>query len=193
MIDSLSDLTTQGWLGSLQQGDLIPCPDTISVLIMLIELSPRRIGIPSSELMVPGETYVGVAPGHSGLAFIRKRVTDSGRPPWFLTNIFGSSRRAYIVEGSRTNGMFCRSRWRDRHPFGYYPQGYQYTNRYHPEVAFARPGVINDTPLGPVAAKINQMCGGCGRYRYVRLNYFEVIRAYHPNKSSLFAKYNGTT
>ena len=137
---------------------------------VLIYPSPRRIGIPPSELMVTGETYVGIPPGHTRPAFVRKRAVDSGRPPWFLTNIFGSSRRAYVVEGSRFGKMFCRSTWRDRREYSYYPYGYQYTNRYNPEVSFARPGTIHDTPLGPVAANVNQTCGGCGRYRYVILS-----------------------
>lgn len=132
--------------------------------------SPPRLGIPPSECMIPGETYVGIPPGHSRPAFVRKRPVDAGRPPWFLTNIFGSSKRAYTVEGPPSSGMFRRSSWRDRcdrYERSYYPYGTPYTNRYNPQVSFARPGTVHDTPLGPVAARVNQVCGSCGRYRYV--------------------------
>lgn len=145
---------------------LHPC--MIAMWTNLILPSPPRIGIPPSEYMIPGETYVGVPPGHTRPAFVRKRPVDSGRPPWFLTNIFGSSRRAYTVGGSQLGSMFSRSSWRDRYDrYGrdYYPHGLPYTNRYNPQVSFARPGTIHDTPLGPVAAKVNQVCRSCGRYR----------------------------
>ncbi|KAL9069551.1 MAG: hypothetical protein Q9161_005469 [Pseudevernia consocians] len=48
--------------------------------------------------MIPGKTYVGILPGHTRPAFVRKRPVDAGRPPLLLTQIFGSSRRAFSVE-----------------------------------------------------------------------------------------------
>ena len=103
--------------------------------------------------MIPGRTYVGVLPGHTRPAFIRKRPVDAGRPPLLLTQIFGSSRRAYSVEAPHKPSMFRRSR-----SDVYYDYA---TARYRPKF------YVDQSP-GRTVTSIQQTCGACGRFRSAR-------------------------
>lgn len=103
--------------------------------------------------MIPGKTYVGILPGHTRPAFIRKRHVDAGRPPLLLTQIFGSSRRAYSVEAPRKPSMFRRSR-----SDVYYDYA---TARYRPKF------YVDQSP-GRTVTSIQQTCGSCGRFRSAR-------------------------
>ena len=103
--------------------------------------------------MIPGKTYVGILPGHTRPAFVRKPPVDAGRPPLFLTQIFGSARRAFSVETTRKSSMFRRSR-----SDVYYDYA---TARY-------RPKVFVDTCPGRTIASVQQTCASCGKYRSAR-------------------------
>ena len=103
--------------------------------------------------MVPGKTYVGILPGHTRPAFVRKPLVDAGRPPLFLTQIFGSARRAFSVETPRKPSMFSRSR-----SDVYYDYA---TARY-------RPKVFVDTCPGRTITSVQQTCASCGKYRSAR-------------------------
>ena len=103
--------------------------------------------------MIPGKTYVGILPGHTRPVFVRKPPVDAGRPPLFLTQIFGSARRAFSVETTRKPSMFCRSR-----SDVYYDYA---TARY-------RPKVFVDTDPGRTITSVQQTCASCGKYRSAR-------------------------
>ncbi|KAL2058669.1 hypothetical protein ABVK25_001399 [Lepraria finkii] len=98
-----------------------------------------------SQCMVPGKTYVGILPGHSKLAFIRKRRADAGKPPWLLTQIFGSARHACSVVDPSRFTMFSR-RHKDRYYYDYATDTY-------------RPLVVAPLP------SVRQTCASCGRFR----------------------------
>ena len=100
--------------------------------------------------MIPGKTYVGILPGHTRPVFVRKPPVDASRPPLFLTQIFGSARRAFSVETTRKPSMFCRSR-----SDVYYDYA---TARY-------RPKVFVDTDPGRTITSVQQTCASCGKYR----------------------------
>lgn len=103
--------------------------------------------------MIPGQTYVGILPGHTRPVFVRKRPVDIGRPPLFLTQIFGSSRRAYSVEAPLKPSMFRRSR------SGVY---YDYaTAKYRPKL------YVNNSP-GRTITSTQQTCASCGKFRSAR-------------------------
>ena len=103
--------------------------------------------------MVPGKTYVGVLPGHTRPAFVRKPPVDAGRPPLFLTRIFDSSRRAYSVEAPRKPSMFCRPR-SDIY--------YDYAS------AKYRPKIYVDQSPGRTITSVQQTCASCGKFRSAR-------------------------
>ena len=103
--------------------------------------------------MIPGKTYVGKLPGHTRPAFVRKPPVDAGRPPLFLTQLFGSARRAFSVEAPRKPSMFCRPR-----SDVYYDYA---TARY-------RPKVFVDTCPGRTITSVQQTCASCGKYRSAR-------------------------
>lgn len=103
--------------------------------------------------MIPGKTYVGILPGHTRPAFVRKPPVDAGRPPLFLTQIFGSAGRAFSVETPRKPSMFRRSR-----SDVYYDYA---TARY-------RPKVFVDTCPGRSITSVQQTCASCGKYRSAR-------------------------
>lgn len=100
--------------------------------------------------MIPGKTYVGILPGHTRPAFVRKRPVDAGRPPLRLTHIFGSSRRAYSVDAPGKPSMFCRPRRNTNYD---YP-----TERY-------RPNFYVDQCHGRTVTSTQQTCASCGRFR----------------------------
>ena len=105
--------------------------------------------------MIPGKTYVGILPGHTRPAFVRKPPVDAGRPPLLLTQIFGSSRRAYSVETPRKPSMFCRP----RRSTDYY---YDYaTARYRPKI------YVDQSP-GRAITSVQQTCASCGKFRSAR-------------------------
>lgn len=110
-------------------------------------------GIPKRSHMIPGETYVGIPPGHTRPVFVRKRPVDAGRAPLLLTQIFGSSRRAYSVEAPRKPNMFCRSR-----SDVYYDYA---TAKY-------RPKVYVDQSSGRTITSTQQTCASCGKFRSAR-------------------------
>ena len=105
--------------------------------------------------MIPGQTYVGILPGHTRPAFVRKRPVDAGRPPLLLTQIFGSSRRAYSVEAPPKPNMFCRPR---RSSDFYYDYA---TAKYRPKV------YVNQSP-GRTITSVQQTCASCGKFRSAR-------------------------
>ena len=115
--------------------------------------SATPYGIPESRHMIPGKTYVGILPGHTRPAFVRKRPVDAGRPPLYLTQIFGSSRRAYSVEAPRKPSMFCRSR-SDMY--------YDYAT------AKYRPKIYVDQSPGRTITSLQQTCTSCGKFRSAR-------------------------
>ena len=102
--------------------------------------------------MRPGKTYVGILPGHTRPAFVRKRPVDAGRPPLLLTQIFGSSRRAYSVEAARKPNMFCRPRRSSDYYYDYATAKY-------------RPKVYVDQSPGRTITSVQQTCASCGKFR----------------------------
>ena len=115
--------------------------------------SATPYGIPEGRHMIPGRTYVGILPGHTRPAFVRKRPVDAGRPPLLLTQIFGSSRRAFSVEAPRKSSMFSRSR-----SDVYYDYA---TARYRPKF------YVDQSP-GRAITSIQQTCASCGKFRSAR-------------------------
>ena len=108
--------------------------------------------------MVPGKTYIGILPGHTKPAFIRKRPTDAGKPPWLLTQVFGATRRAYTLLDTSNFTMFSRKRC-DRY---YYDSA---TDTYR-RLAFApQAEVPSSSGYGRVATSVQQTCASCGRFR----------------------------
>ena len=105
--------------------------------------------------MIPGKTYVGILPGHTRPAFIRKRPVDAGKPPLLLTQIFGSSQRGYSVEAPRKPSMFCRSRSRSDVYYDYA------TAKYRPKV------YVEPSP-GRTITSVQQTCASCGKFRSAR-------------------------
>lgn len=116
-------------------------------------LSATPYGIPEGRHMIPGKTYVGILPGHTRPAFVRKRPVDAGRPPLLLTQVFGSSRRAYSIEAPRKPNMFCR------------PRSDVY---YDYATAKYRPKVYVDQSPGRTITSIQQTCASCGKFRSAR-------------------------
>ncbi len=110
-------------------------------------------GIPKGRHMTPGKTYVGILPGHTRPAFVRKRTVDAGRPPLFLTQIFGSCQRSYTVEAPRKSSMFCRSR-----SDVYYDYA---TAKYRPKY------YVDQSP-GRTITSVQQTCASCGKFRSAR-------------------------
>ena len=115
--------------------------------------SATPLSIPEGRHMIPGKTYVGILPGHTRPAFVRKRPVDAGRPPLLLTQLFGSSRRAYSVEAPRKPSMFCRSR-----SDVYYDYA---TAKYRPKL------YVDQSP-GRTITNVQQTCVSCGRFRSAR-------------------------
>ena len=105
--------------------------------------------------MIPGKTYVGILPGHTRPAFVRKRPVDAGRPPLLLTQIFGSSRRAYSVETPRKSIMFCRPRRSSNYYYDYATAKY-------------RPKIYVDQSPGRTITSVQQTCASCGKFRSAR-------------------------
>ena len=105
--------------------------------------------------MIPGKTYVGILPGHTQPAFVRKRPVDAGRPPLLLTQIFGSSRRAYSVETPRKSIMFCRPRRSSNYYYDYATAKY-------------RPKIYVDQSPGRTITSVQQTCASCGKFRSAR-------------------------
>ena len=105
--------------------------------------------------MIPGKTYVGILPGHTRPAFVRKPPVDAGRPPLLLSQIFGSSRRAYSVETLRKPSMFCRPRRSSDYYYDYATAKY-------------RPKIYVDQSPGRTIASVQQTCASCGRFRSAR-------------------------
>ena len=105
--------------------------------------------------MIPGKTYVGILPGHTRPAFVRKPPVDAGRPPLLLTQIFGSSRRAYSVETPRKPIMFCRPRRTSDYYYDYATAKY-------------RPKIYVDQSPGRTITSVQQTCASCGKFRSAR-------------------------
>ena len=115
--------------------------------------SATPYAIPERRHMIPGKTYVGILPGHTRPAFVRKRPVDAGRAPLLLTQIFDSSRRAYSVEAPPKPSMFCRS-GRDFY--------YDYAT------AKYRPKRYVDQSSGRTITSTQQTCASCGKFRSAR-------------------------
>ena len=111
-----------------------------------------------SQSMVPGKTYIGILPGHTKPAFVRKRALDAGKPPGLLTQIFGCSKRAYSVVDSGGLKMFTRKH-RERY---YYDRT---TDTYRPlaPATFASPTYSSGS--GRVITSVQQTCSSCGKFR----------------------------
>ena len=105
--------------------------------------------------MIPGKTYVGILPGHTRPAFVRKPPVDAGRPPLFLSQIFGSSRRSYSVETLRKPNMFCRPRRSSDYYYDYATAKY-------------RPKIYVDQSPGRTITSVQQTCASCGKFRSAR-------------------------
>ena len=121
--------------------------------LYLMTPSADQYGIPEGRHMIPGKTYVGILPGHTRPAFVRKRPVDAGRPPLFLTQIFSSFRRTSSVETSRKPNMFCRPR----------------SNVYYDyATAKYRPKIYVDQSPGRSITSVQQTCASCGKFRSAR-------------------------
>lgn len=105
--------------------------------------------------MIPGKTYVGILPGHTRPAFVRKPPVDAGRPPLLLSQIFGSSRRSYSVETLRKPSMFCRPRKSSDYYYDYA------TAKYRPKI------YVEQSP-GRTITSVQQTCASCGKFRSAR-------------------------
>ena len=108
--------------------------------------------------MVPGKTYIGILPGHTKPAFVRKPTLDVERRPGMLAQVFGPSRQAYSVIDPLKFKMFGR-KYRDRY---YYDRA---TDTYRPLAAtqYATPTCTNGT--GRMVTSVQQTCASCGKFR----------------------------
>ena len=129
-----------------------------SLFTPLTLISANTNAVLDSQHMVPGKTYVGILPGHTKPAFIRKRALDVARPPGLLAQVFGSSRHTYSVLDPVKFKMFGR-KYRDRY---YYDRA---TDTYRPLAAtqYATPTCANGT--GRVVTSYQQTCASCGKFR----------------------------
>lgn len=111
-----------------------------------------------SQHMIPGKTYIGILPGHSKPAFVRKPALDVERRPGMLAQVFGPSRHAYSVIDPVKFKMFGR-KYRDRY---YYDRA---TDTYRPLIAtqFATPSCTHGS--GRVVTSVQQTCASCGKFR----------------------------
>ena len=143
---------------------LVKCGPSFSPLTLpslyasLTLISANTNAVLDSQHMVPGKTYIGILPGHTKPAFIRKRTLHVGRPPGLLQQVFGPSRQAYSVVDPGKFKMFGR-KYRDRY---YYDRA---TDTYRPLAAtqYATPTCTNGT--GRVVTSYQQTCASCGKFR----------------------------
>ena len=121
-------------------------------------ISANTNAVVDSQHMVPGKTYIGILPGHTKPAFVRKPVLDVERRPGMLAQVFGPSRQAYSVIDPVKFKMFGR-KYRDRY---YYDRA---TDTYRPLAAtqYATPTCTNGT--GRVVTSVQQTCASCGKFR----------------------------
>ena len=129
-----------------------------SLYASLTFISANTNAVLDSQHMVPGNTYVGILPGHTKPAFIRKRTLDVGRPPGLLAQVFGSSRQAYSVIDPGRFKMFGR-KYRDRY---YYDRA---TDTYRPLAATQYPTPTYTNGAGRVVTSFQQTCASCGKFR----------------------------
>ena len=129
-----------------------------SLYSSLTLISPNTNAVLDSQHMVPGKTYIGILPGHTKPAFIRKRTLDVARSPGLLAQVFGPSRQAYSVIEPGKIKMFGR-KYRDRY---YYDRA---TDTYRPFAAtqYATPTCTHGT--GRVVTSVQQTCASCGKFR----------------------------
>ena len=134
-------------------------PSTLpSLYASLTLISANTNAVLASQHMVPGKTYVGILPGHTKPAFIRKRTLDVGRPPGLLAQVFGPSRQAYSVVDPGKFKMFGR-KYRDRY---YYDRT---TDTYRPLAATQRATPTYTNGTGRVVTSYQQTCASCGKFR----------------------------
>ena len=129
-----------------------------SVYTSLTPISANTNAVLDSQYMVPGKTYIGILPGHTKPAFVRKPALDVARRPGMLAQVFGPSRQAYSVIDPLKFNMFGR-KYRDRY---YYDRA---TDTYRPLAAtqYATPTCTNGT--GRVVTSVQQTCASCGKFR----------------------------
>ena len=142
----------------------------------LIFLRDFGIGIPSSQHMIPGKTYVGRLPGHSRKTFVRKREF-TGEPLSDLAGADGarSYRSKVIHKAERGSSM---PRWL-KSMFG----SDYYDDRYRRRRAVYTDGAHQGSSAGRPVTNISQVCSSCGKFRSPSwsarhpLRYGEVPRA----------------
>ncbi len=130
----------------------------LSLCASLTLISANTNAVLDSQYMVPGKTYVGILPGHTKPAFVRKRALDGERPPGLLAQIFGSSRQASSVIESAKLNMFGR-KYRDRY---YYDRA---ADTYRPLAAAQYATPFYDNGTGRVVTSVQQTCASCGKFR----------------------------
>ena len=130
------------------------CPFLTSLTL----ISANTNALLDSHHMIPGKTYIGVLPGHTKPAFVRKPALDVERRPGLLAQVFGPSRHAYSVIDPVKFNMFCR-KYRDRY---YYDRA---TDTYRPLIAtqYATPSCTHSS--GRVVTSVQQTCASCGKFR----------------------------
>ena len=142
----------------VKYGPYIPQVTLPSLYASLTLISANTNAVLDSQHMVPGKTYVGILPGHTKPAFIRKRALDVGRSPGLLAQVFGSSRQAYSVIDPGQFKMFGR-KYRDRY---YYDRA---TDTYRPLAATQYPTPTYTNGTGRVVTSFQQTCASCGKFR----------------------------
>lgn len=170
---------------------------------MLTLVPSTNRGIPDGAHMIPGKTYVGVPPGHTRPAFVRKRpAVDIGRPPLFLTalaSVFGSSRRAYSVDRPRTMCDLFRPRHYSDYYYGRLRPSYtygqpSYNSRYTTSYDVPYNTFPFDTRQGRVATTVQQTCTSCGKFRSPSWQSRHLLRAGEiPRASVCRACYENST
>ena len=130
------------------------CPFSTSLTL----ISANTNAVLDSQHMIPGKTYVGILPGHTRPAFVRKPALEVERRPGILAQVFGPSRHAYSVIDPVKFRMFGR-KYRDRY---YYDRA---TDTYRPLIAtqYATPSCTHGT--GRVVTSVQQTCASCGKFR----------------------------
>ena len=133
------------------------CPFLTINILTNFSLSPY--GIPPSECMIPGETYVGRLPGRTQKAFVRKRPPAESQY-YLLRQDPDPSHNTCSLKLHAKMGFLSRAR-HDGYYVSYGPctRRPRYICTPEPEIVYKPP------PDGRVATTVRQTCASCGKFR----------------------------
>lgn len=142
--------------------------------------SPTSYGIPPSECMIPGKTYIGKLPGHSRPAFVRKKISANPvcrRPPGASLDF---SETGSSLEPRKKMGFFSSRCREDGYYVSYGPTTYQRRYICTPE-SDAVYSTASRASRGGVTTSTRQTCASCGRFRSA---YWEDAHPLSPGRAA---------